>query len=88
MIVFIISAILVGTRFFLNPYGYFVTLATLYMGLQITSIMQIFAFAKPQSKSAIVPIQREITSSNGIVAIKRRSISPAHSKPVLPRPVS
>jgi len=84
MIVFIVSAAFGGTSLFNTPYGYFSIFAGAYLGLQITSIMQIFAFVKPQSKSAIVPVEQENTVSSAIWATKPPSASIMHAKPVLP----
>jgi len=57
MIVFVVSAAFAGTSLIFRRAGYFLILFGIYMGLQITSILQIFAFSIPQkSKSRVVAV--------------------------------
>jgi len=63
--------------------GYIMESIPLYLGLQITSFMQIFAFAKPQSKSPIVPVQQHESTFSSEFATKPPAASLRHAEPVL-----
>jgi len=57
MIIFVVGSALTGTRVLFTPYGYLFCFWSIYMGLQITSIFQIFAFSKaPFKKSSAVVV--------------------------------
>jgi len=82
MMILIICAAFAGTTLFNTPYGYLFIFAGIYMGLQITSIMQIFAFTKARTKSAIV--QPSIISSEMFSVPPSASSRVKDAKPVLP----
>jgi len=86
MIVTLISTAFVGTNLYNRPYGRFVIWVCFYMGAQLTSIMQIFAFTKPQpSKASVVPVHQESTASTTVLATRKplNALVGDH-KPILP----
>jgi len=58
MLIFVVCAALLGSPIFFTPYGFFFSITGLYFGLQITSIFQIFSFAKREGakKSSVLPL--------------------------------
>jgi len=51
-------ASLAGSGLADRPYGYFSVLVGIYLSLQITSIMQIFAFPKQSISAVVIPVQQ------------------------------
>jgi len=65
MIIFVAASIPGGTRTFFTPYGFVLSLWGVYLGVQITSIFQIFAFSKaPYQRSSSVVAPSEVVTSD------------------------
>jgi len=89
MILFAVCSGLFGTPVVRSPYGSIFAYVGFYLGLQITSIFQIFAFSKPVSKASVVPEARRRSIRNSVThSPSAKQVHGPLEASVVPVPVS
>jgi len=77
MLIFAAASFSVATPLIRTPHGFVLIMFSSFMGLQITSVFQIFAFSKPRSRSVSVVPRTQIEKKSDDLLLKWYSNAPS-----------